>query len=257
MAVSVEKRGSVALVKLNRPPANSYNREVLDELNAAIDEVRFDESVRAAVVASELPKFFCAGADIKMFQESSLAYKTMFVLHAHEVVAKIERTPKVWIAAIGGHTLGGGLEIALGCDFRFAAEGEYRIGVPEVTLGLLPGTGGTQRLPRLIGHSRALHLMVTGEPLSPRQALELGVVDRLFPPDQLLEQTLEYADRLAGGAPVAIGTIKVAATLGGQGTLESGLAIEREAVWRLFATEDAAEGLAAQAEKRAPAFKGR
>jgi enoyl-CoA hydratase/carnithine racemase len=257
MAVSVEKHGPVALVKLNRPPANSYDREFLDELNAAIDAIRFDEGVRAAVVASELPRFFCAGADIKMFQESSLAYKTMFVLHAHEVVAKIERTPKVWIAAIGGHALGGGLEIALGCDFRFGAEGEYRIGVPEVTLGLLPGTGGTQRLPRLIGHSRALHLMVTGEPLSPQQALELGVLDRLFPADQLMPQAIEYADRLAHGAPVAIGNIKVAATLGGHGTLESGLAIEREAVWRLFATEDAAEGLSAQAEKRTPAFKGR
>ena len=257
MAVSVDKQGPVALVRLNRPPANSYNREFLDELNAAIDEIRFDEAVHVAVVASELEKFFCAGADIKMFQESTLAYKTMFVLHAHEVVAKMERTPKVWIAALAGHTLGGGLEIALGCDFRFAAEGDYRIGVPESKLGLLPGTGGTQRLPRLIGHTKALHLMLTGETLGPQQALELGIVDRVFPADQLMDQTLEYANTLAGGAPMALGNIKVAATLGRQGTLEAGLAIEREAVWRLFATEDAAEGLAAQTERRAPAFKGR
>jgi enoyl-CoA hydratase/carnithine racemase len=256
MAVSVDKQGAVAVIKLDRPPANSYNREFLDELNAAVDEVRFAEDVRVAVVVSEVPRFFCAGADIKMFQESTLAYKAMFVLHAHEVVAKIERTPKLFIAAIGGHTLGGGLEIALGCDFRFAAEGEYRIGVPEVKLGLLPGTGGTQRLPRLIGHTHALHLMVTGEPVGPQRALELGIVDRLVPADRLLEETLAYAGEIAAGAPMAIGNIKIAATLGGQGTLETGLALEREAVWRLFATEDATEGLAAQTERRTPHFRG-
>ncbi|HYU20026.1 MAG TPA: enoyl-CoA hydratase/isomerase family protein [Chloroflexota bacterium] len=256
MAVGVEKRGSIGLVKFNRPPANSYNREFLDELNAAIDEIRFDEQVRVAIVVSELPRFFCAGADIKMFQESSLPYKTAFVLHAHEVVAKIERTPKVWIAAISGHTLGGGLEIALGCDFRFAAEGDYRIGLPESKLGLLPGTGGTQRLPRLIGHTRALHLILTGEAVGPQEALDLGIVDRLFAADQLMDECLEYANGLASGAPIALGNIKVAATLGGQGTLESGLALEREAVWRLFPTDDAAEGLAAQTERRAPKFEG-
>ncbi len=257
MAVSVDKHGSVAVIKLNRPPANSYNREFLDELNAAVDEVRFNEDVRAAVVASELERFFCAGADIKMFQESTLAYKAMFVLHAHEVVAKIERTPKVFIAALAGHTLGGGLEIALGCDFRFAAEGEYRIGVPEVKLGLLPGTGGTQRLPRLIGRTRALDLMITGEAVGPARALELGIVDRLVPAASLMDEALAYSNQIAAGAPVAIGNIKVAATLGGQGTLEAGLALEREAVWRLFATEDAAEGLAAQTERRSPTFHGR
>jgi enoyl-CoA hydratase/carnithine racemase len=257
MAVSVEKRGPVALVKLNRPPANSYNRELLDELNAAIDDVRFDEAVRAAVVTSELPKFFCAGADIKMFQESSLAYKTTFVLHAHEVFGKIERTPKVFIAAIAGHALGGGLELALCCDLRFAAEGEYRIGVPEAKLGLLPGTGGTQRLPRLIGRPQALHLMLTGETLDPAAAHEIGIVDRLYGAEELVDRTVEYANTLAEGAPIALGNIKVAATLGGQGALEAGLAIEREAVWRLFATADAAEGLAAQAERRQPRFTGR
>ena len=257
MAVSVEKQGPVALVKFNRPPVNSYNREFLDELSSAIDEVRLDESLIAAVVVSELPKFFCAGADIKMFQESSLAYKTAFVLHAHEVCAKLERTPKIWIAALAGHTLGGGLELALGCDFRFAADGEFQIGLPESKLGLLPGTGGTQRLPRLIGRGQALHLMLTGETLGPPKALEVGIVDRLYPPAELVERSLEYARSLAGGAAMALGNIKVATTLGAQGALEAGLALEREAVWRLFPTEDAAEGLAAQLERRPPSFRGR
>ena len=257
MAVSFDKEGAIGRITFDRPPANSYNRQFLDELNAAIDAARFDEDVRAVVVTSASPKFFSAGADIKMFQESSLAYKTAFVLHAHEIVSKLERTPKPIIVAIGGHTLGGGLEIALGCDFRFAAEGDYRIGLPESKLGLLPGTGGTQRLPRLIGHSRALHLMLTGEAVDPARALELGIVDRLFPADQLIDRTLEYARTLAGGAPIALGNIKVAATLGGQNTLDAGLALEREAVWRLFPTADAAEGLAAQTERRAPSFQGR
>jgi len=257
MAVSVEKRGAVAMVTFNRPPVNSYNREFVDELNGAVDEVRFDEAVRVAIVTSALPKFFSAGADIKMFQESTLAYKTMVVLHAHEVLSKIERTPKIWIAAIGGHALGGGLEIALACDLRFAGEGDYRIGLPEAKLGLLPGNGGTQRLPRLIGRGRALNLMLTGDAVGPQPALELGIVDRLYPADQLLDKTLEYANILAEGAPMALGNIKVATTLGGQTNLDAGMAIEREAVWRLFPTEDVAEGIAAQLERRAPNFKGR
>ena len=257
MAVSFAREGAIGRITFDRPPANSYNREFLDELNGAIDEARFDEGVRAVLVSSASPKFFSAGADIKMFQESSLAYKTSFVLHAHEVVAKLERTPKPIVAAVAGHTLGGGLEIALGCDFRFAAEGDYRIGLPESKLGLLPGTGGTQRLPRLIGHTKALHLMLTGEAVDPARAMELGIVDRLYPADQLLDKTLEYLEALATGAPIALGNIKVAATLGGQGTLDAGLALEREAVWRLFPTADAAEGLAAQTERRPAAFQGR
>ena len=188
--VSVSKQtAGVALIHLNRPPANSYDRNFIDDLNAAIDEVRFDEEVGAAVLASDLPKFFSAGADINMFRSVSSTTRAMTILHMHEVLRKIEHTPKVFIAAIGGHCLGGGLEIALAHDFRFAAEGEYRIGVPEVTLGLLPGNGGTQRLPRLIGRQKAMELLMTGKPLDPKSAFELGVVDRLIPADRLLIET--------------------------------------------------------------------
>jgi len=146
--VSVTREGNgVALIHLNRPPANSYDRGLIDDLNAAIDEIRFDESIGVAVLMSDLPKFFSAGADINMFRTVSSKARAMTILHMHEVLLKMEHTPKVIIAAIGGHCLGGGLEIALATDFRFAAEGEYRLGVPEVTLGLLPGNRGTQRLP--------------------------------------------------------------------------------------------------------------
>ncbi|TMC62173.1 MAG: enoyl-CoA hydratase/isomerase family protein, partial [Chloroflexota bacterium] len=198
VSVTRESNG-VALIHLNRPPANSYDRGLIDDLNAAIDEIRFDESIGAAVLMSDLPKFFSAGADINMFRTVSSKARAMTILHMHEVLLKMEHTPKVFIAAIGGHCLGGGLEISLATDFRFAAEGEYRLGVPEVTLGLLPGNGGTQRLPRLIGRQKAMELLVTGKPLDPKSAAALGVVDRLVSPDRLLADAIAFAATLAAG----------------------------------------------------------
>jgi enoyl-CoA hydratase/carnithine racemase len=246
----------VALVHLNRPPANSYDRAFLDDLNAAVDEVRWDETIRGAVLVSDLPGFFSAGADVANFRRSSQQQRVMTVLHAHELLLKIERTPKVVVAALAGHALGGGLEIALACDLRFAAAGDYRIGLPEVALGLLPGNGGTQRLPRLIGRARALDLMVTGTAVGPGRALELGIVDRLYPADRLVQEAVAYVARLAQGPGLAIGAIKVATRLGADLPLEGGLALEREAVWRLFMSQDAAEGLAAFGEKRPPRWTG-
>src|ERR671932_2281440 len=252
------ERDGVALIHLNRPPANSYDRAFLDDLNAAVDEVRWDIDIRGAVLVSDLaPRFFSAGADINNFKNSTQEQRVMTVLHAQEILLKIERTPKVFVAAINGHALGGGLEIALACDFRFAAEGEYRIGLPEVTLGLLPGNGGTQRLQRLIGRTRALDLMLTNTALGPQQALELGAIDRLFPSERLVEQAVDYVAKLAHGPTLAIGNIKIATRTGADLPLEGAMALEREAVWRLFMSEDAAEGLAAFGDKRQPVWKGR
>src|SRR3989449_5251471 len=168
------EQGGVALIHLNSPPANSYDRDFIDDLNAAIDEIRFDEAIGAAVLMSDLPKFFSAGADIGMFRSVTPKARAMTILHMHEVLLKIEHTPKVFIAAIGGHCLGGGLEISLAADFRFAAEGEYRLGVPEVTLGLLPGNGGTPRLPRLIGRQKGVGLVPTRKALDPEAAAGPG-----------------------------------------------------------------------------------
>jgi enoyl-CoA hydratase/carnithine racemase len=252
------ERDGVALIHLNRPPANAYDRSVADDLNAAIDEVRWNADIRGAVLASDLaPRFFSAGADIVNFQRSTLDQNAMLVLHMHETLMKIERTPKVFVAAVGGHALGGGLEIALACDLRFGAEGEYRLGLPEVTLGILPGNGGTQRLQRLIGRTRALDMMLTGTPIGPQRALELGLLDRLFPADRLVEESVDYVARLARGASMAIGNIKVATRAGAELPLEGALALEREAVVRLFMSADAAEGLKAFSEKRAPNWTGR
>jgi enoyl-CoA hydratase/carnithine racemase len=257
VTVSRERDG-VALIHLNRPPANSYNRAFLDQLNAAVDEVRWDGDLRGAVLVSDLaPRFFSAGADIVNFQNSTQEQRVMTVLHAQEILLKIERTPKIFVAALSGHALGGGLEIALACDFRFAAEGEFRIGLPEVTLGLLPGNGGTQRLTRLVGRARALDMMITNQQINSARALEIGLVERVFPADTLVGEAVEYVARLAQGATLAIGNIKIATRLGADLPLEGALALEREAVWRLFMSEDAAEGLAAFSEKRAPNWRGR
>ncbi len=256
-AVSVVKeRDGVALIHLNRPPANSYNKAFADDLNAAIDLVRFDESIDAAVLVSDLPKFFSAGADINMFRTVSPKTRAMTILHMHEILLKMERTPKVFIAAIGGHCLGGGLEIALATDFRFAAEGEYRLGVPEVTLGVLPGNGGTQRLPRLIGSQKAMELLMTGKPVDPAAALALGIVDRLLAADRLLPEAIEFAASLAKGPTMAIGEIKVAAKQGAEMSLDGALTLERGGIFRLFQTADAKEGMDAFAEKRKPTWKG-
>jgi enoyl-CoA hydratase/carnithine racemase len=255
--VSVSReQGGVALIHLNRPPANSYDRRFIDDLNAAIDEVRFDEAIGAAVLTSDLAKFFSAGADIGMFRTVTAKTRAMTILHMHEVLLKMEHTPKVFIAAIGGHCLGGGLEIALATDFRFAAEGDYRLGVPEVTLGLLPGNGGTQRLPRLIGRQKAMELLLTGKPLDPRTAAEVGIIDRLFGPDRLLPEAVGFAASLAAGPTLAIGEIKLAAKQGQEMSLEGALALERGGIFRLFETADAKEGLTAFAEKRKPTWKG-
>src|SRR5947207_2472003 len=210
VSVSRERDG-VALIHLNPPPANSYNRAFLDELNAAVDEVRWDANLRGAVLVSDLaPRFFSAGADITNFLQSTQAERVMTVLHAQEILLKIERTPKIFVAAISGHALGGGLEIALACDLRFAAAGEYRLGLPEVTLGLLPGNGGTQRLQRLVGRTRALDMMLTGQPVNAERALEIGLVERVVPTDQLVPTAVEYVAALAKGPTLAIGNIKVA-----------------------------------------------
>jgi enoyl-CoA hydratase/carnithine racemase len=257
MAVRLEKQDAIGHIVLDRPPANSYDRAFMEELDAAIEEARKDDGIRAIIVRSASEKFFSAGADVSVFAKSDFDTQNAFVVCANEAMSKFESTPKVVIAAINGHCLGGGLEIALCCDFRFAAEGSYRIGLPEVTLGLLPGTGGTQRLPRLIGRQRALELMLRGTTLSPQDAKEAGIVDEVVPAADLQRHALEHALLYAKGPSYAVGQIKLAAVQGHGRPLEEGLKIEREALIRVFKSEDAREGVKAFIEKRKPEFKGR
>ena len=257
MAIDFSVDQGVGVISLNRGPANAYDMNMLKELIDAVQRVREDSSVRLAVVRSALPKFFCAGADISTLNGASKAAFANFLTVAHEAVDMITRTPKLFVAAIAGHCIGGGLEIALSCDFRLASAGKYRLGLGEVNLGLSPGMGGTQRLPRLIQKSKALHLMVTGEPVLPAEALALGLVDRVIPEETFLDEVMAHARKLASGPSMAQGYIKLSVNLGLETSLNEGLGIERAHQNQLFGSEDVAEGLNAFIEKRPAKFTGK
>jgi len=257
MAVRLETQDAIGHIVLDRPPANSYDRAFMEELGAAIESARSADAIKAIVVRSASEKFFSAGADVSVFAKSDLDTQNAFVVCANDAMGKFESMPKVVIAAINGHCLGGGLEIALCCDFRIAAEGTYKIGLPEVSLGLLPGTGGTQRLPRLIGRQKALGMMLRGTTLSPLEAREAGIVDELVPAADLQGRALALAQEFAAGPSYARGQIKLAAVQGYGASLQDGLAIERAALIRLLGSEDAREGVRAFVEKRKPDYKGR
>src|SRR5712692_6942778 len=201
MSVKLEKEGGVGIIVLDRPPANTYDYAFLREFAAAIDDARIDLDIRSAVVVtSASEKFFSAGAAVGAFAAGSPRSRFMTALMAHEACRKMENTPLVFIAAIAGHCLGGGLELALACDLRFAAEGSYQIGLPEVNLGLFPGSGGTQRLPRLVGLPRAMDLIATAKTMRPSDANDLGIVDQLFPDaTSCRAAAIEYASKLAAG----------------------------------------------------------
>ena len=246
----------VGYIEIGKPKANTYDLDMMRELDAAVEEFRFDDASRVVVLTSTLPGFFSAGADIEMLKKSQPDFKAMFCLHCQETLDKFAKTPKIVIAAINGHCVGGGLEIALACDLRMMAKDSGRIGLPEVTLGVLPGTGGTQRLPRLIGTSRALDMMVTGRLLTPDEALAIGLVNHVFPKETFGAEVQKYASTLAHGPARAVSLIKRSVVEGIEMPLTAGLALERELQNRLFVTEDAKEGLTAFVEKRKPTFKG-
>jgi enoyl-CoA hydratase/carnithine racemase len=252
----------VAMLTLCAPPANTYSYEMMRELDAAVLEARMDDSVHALVLRGEGERFFCAGADIRMLASATPRFKYYFCLHANETLNRLEQTPKLVIAALNGHCVGGGLEVALCADFRFARQGGGRIGLPEVSLGVLPGTGGTQRLARLLGRSRALELMASGRLLEFEEARTLGIVNDVLEAkdaDAFVEQVRARAREYVppGRASRAVGLIKRAVISGAEMAFNEGLALERELQQQLFESEDAREGLAAHLEKRKPGFKGR
>jgi enoyl-CoA hydratase/carnithine racemase len=251
--------GGVAILELDAPPANCYSYDLMRQLDAAILEARIDPAVHVLVLRGAGDRFFCAGADIGMLQSVTPEYKYSFCLHANETLLRLEQTPKLVIAALNGHCVGGGFEVALACDLRLARRGAGKIGLPEVGLGVLPGTGGTQRLARLIGPAKALELMVTGSTFSFEEALPLGLITRLLEPDEFETRVLEYARQFCPPhkASKAVGRIKRAVVTGSDLPLAEALALERELQQQLFESEDAKEGLAAYVEKRPPRFRGR
>ncbi len=255
--VAFSKQGNLGRITLNRPPANSYNLRMMEQLDAAISAAEEDDDVRVIIVDSASDKFFSAGADIKAFHANPTDVNMGMIEFAHQTLSRMGQSDKIYIAAINGHVLGGGLEIALACDLRLAKEGRYFLGLPEVTLGLLPGNGGTQRLARLVGANKALELMITGERVDPQTAASLGIVNKLIAADNFAADVQQYAATLAAGATLAIGSIKRAVYDGIDMSLADGLALECKLMAPLFDTADATEGFTAFEEKRSPKFSGR
>ncbi|WP_420448516.1 enoyl-CoA hydratase/isomerase family protein [Candidatus Palauibacter sp.] len=251
----------VAVFTIDDPPANTYTYEMMRDLDDAILRARFDENVHVIVIRGEGDRFFSAGANIKMLQTSDPYFKYFFCLHANETLSRLEQTPKLVIGALNGHTVGGGLEIALACDIRIARKDAGKVGLPEVNLGVLPGTGGTQRLGRLLGKPKAIELMAEGRTFGFEEALGLGLVNKVFEGDdaEFHAQVMEYARQFTPPhkASRAVGRIKRSVCSGVEVPFSEGLAIERELQQLLFQGDDAREGLAAYVERRAPEFAGR
>ncbi|HWB73375.1 MAG TPA: enoyl-CoA hydratase/isomerase family protein [Nannocystaceae bacterium] len=260
--VEYENLEGIARLTLNAPPANTYSYEMMQALDAAILRARFDANVHAIVIRGAGEKFFCAGADIAMLKGADPYFKYNFCLHANETLLRLEQTPKLVIAAISGHCVGGGLEIALAADLRVARRGAGKCGLPEVKLGVLPGTGGTQRLVRVVGKSRAIQLMASGDTFDFERAQELGIIDQVWDDGDATAFHAHVIEWVRGFVPPrapsrAVGFIKRACQSGAEIGIHEGLALERELQQRLFEGDDAGEGIAAYLEKRTPEFRGR
>jgi enoyl-CoA hydratase/carnithine racemase len=239
----------VAYVTLDNPPANSYDLDVMRKFAADVDAA-IESDARVVIVNSASEKFFSAGADVKKFLDGDVEANMEMIRTSQAAFRRMAAAEQVFVAHINGHALGGGLEIALACDVRLAAPGGYKLGTPEVTLGLLPGNGGTQRLTRLLGPARAMDLLLTGRTFSAEEALQWGLVAALVDAGG----ARQYAERLAAGPKLAIAAIKRCVHEGGQLPLDDGLALEAELVEELFRSQDASEGLTAFVEKRKPQF---
>ena len=260
--VRYEERGKIAILTLDDPPANTYTHEMMAQLDAGIVRARFADHVEVIVITGAGEKFFCAGANIGMLNSVTPGFKYCFCLHANETLNRLEHTPKLVIGALNGHTVGGGLEIALATDIRIARKDSGKVGLPEVSLGVLPGTGGTQRLLRVVGKSKAIQLMTEGTTFGFDTALEYGLVNEVIEAesrDDFLEKVLTYAETFTtpNKATKAVGLIKRSVQTGAEMPFELALALERELQAQLFASEDAKEGIAAYVEKRPAQFKGR
>ncbi|HEY6944402.1 MAG TPA: enoyl-CoA hydratase-related protein [Candidatus Acidoferrum sp.] len=249
----------IAIFELDDPPANTYSYEMMQQLDAAILKARMHENVHVLLLRGAGDKFFCAGASIGMLTKADPTYKYYFCLHANETLCRLEQTPKLVIAALNGHTVGGGLEVALACDIRIAKKDGGKIGLPEVNLGVLPGTGGTQRFARAVGRAKALELMARGQTFSFEEALEMGLVHHIYDAENFWREVMAYARQFCppNKAAGAVGRIKRAVVTGSEIPFQEALGLERELQQLLFTSEDAREGLAAYLEKRAPKFKGK
>jgi enoyl-CoA hydratase len=249
----------IAVIELNDPPANTYSYALMQQLDSAILQARMDDAVHVIVLRGAGEKFFCAGANIDLLSKMTSTYKYYFCLHANETLNRLEQTPKLVIAALNGHCVGGGLEVALAADVRLASKGAGKLGFPEVSLGVLPGTGGTQRLARILGRTRAMELLVSGKLITFEEARRLGLVSEVFEKESFWDDVKQYARDFCppNKAAMAVGRIKRSVISGLEAGFHEGLALEREMQQELFESEDSQEGLSAYMEKRKPVFTGK
>ncbi len=249
----------IGVIELTNLPANTYSYEMMRQLDEAILQARFDENVHVILLRGAGEKFFCAGADIAMLNAVTPTFKYYFCLHANETLTRLEQTPKLVIAALNGHTVGGGLEIALACDIRIARRNAGKVGLPEVTLGVLPGTGGTQRMARALPKNKAIEYMTEGKLMSFEEALDLGLINYIYESENYWEEVMNYARQFCppNKASKTVGRIKRSVQSGAEVSLSEALAIERELQQLCFQSEDAKEGIAAYNEKRKGSFTGR
>jgi enoyl-CoA hydratase len=256
--LQVALHDGVATIEMNRPPANAIDLTMAEELAQAILAVRFDDTVKVAVITSAVPRFFSAGLSLEELETNDPARMGYLQYLFHDqIIWRARTTPKVFIAAMSGTSLGGGLEVAMACDIRIGGVDAGAIGLPEVRLGGFPGGGGLQVLGRLLGFAKALRLGMAGENLTMQQAHELGILDELVDGADVVAHASKLAHRIAAGPSKAIGAMKIGTTVGAETGLSTSLAVERELYTRIFATEDLQEGAKAFAEKRPPEFKGR
>ncbi len=257
--VTFAAQDGVGVITLVDPPANTYTYEMMQQLDTAVCQARMDDSVHVIVIRGDGDKFFSAGANISMLNSVTPRFKFFFCLHANETLNRLEQTPKLVIAALNGHCVGGGLEIAMAADIRIAKKDGGKIGLPEVNLGVLPGTGGTQRMARIVGKGRAIELMATGRTFTFEEALDMGLVNELYDRDGFWENVLIYAKQFCppNKASKAVGLIKRSVQTGLELPFQDSLALERELQQQLFQSDDAKEGIAAYVEKRQPKFTGK
>lgn len=253
----IDQQGPITVLTLNRPSVmNAFNFELLRHLQNAIEGLRFDAATRVIIITGAGEKAFCAGADLKERTTLTPMKVKEFIFTIRSLFSVIEDLPKPVIAAVNGIALGGGTELALAADIRVAAD-SATMGLTETRLAIIPGAGGTQRLPRLIGKGKAKELIFTGRRVAAAEALDIGLVNRICPPDQLLDECRKMADQICQTGPIAIEQAKYAINRGMETDLHTGLAIESNAYWVTIPTEDRLEGLAAFREKRKPVYKGR
>ena len=252
--IRLEIKNRVGYIIINKPKANSYDIDFMKLLSSTINDAITNSEVKIIAIKSELQKFFCAGADVKVFQQNTVYQNKEMVVQANWVTKQLSQSPKIVVALLNGHTLGGGLELALACDIRIGSDAHFLIGLPEINLGLIPGNGGTQRLLRIVNQSKALELLISGDAILPEQAFEIGLINQIYPQSNFEELSTNYLEKLAQGPLLAMKAIKESVYGGKELSLENGLKLETTLADALYDTDDAKEGLKAFVEKRKAIF---